>query len=452
MFGQLVSSHRRRLGFTQEELAARAGVGVRSIRDIERRRIVRPRQGTVRSLADAFGLSGAARERFCESAMALVGADGSQPGARTLMPPGAGTPAASGLAPTGAAPATLPMDIPAFVGRDRELERLDQLLATSRRQPVKVLISAVWGMAGVGKTALVVHWAHRVAADFPDGRLYLNLRGFDPGGSMAASTAGIRTLLDALGVSADRIPTTVEAQVGLYRSMLSGRRVLVVLDNAAHAEQVRPLLPASAGCVAVVTSRNELASLVAAEGAHPITLDVPSTGDARHLLARRLGQERVAGEPRAVGQIIDRCARLPLALAVVAARAATRPDLPLHVLAGQLANGAGALDVCSDMDPAVDVRTAFSRSYRMLDVDTARLFRLLGRHAGPDITVSAAARLVGAPLERARRWLAELTRSHLLVEHASGRYTFHDLMRVYAAELANAVDRTGEGAGPAGAV
>ncbi|KXK59419.1 hypothetical protein AWW66_24235 [Micromonospora rosaria] len=454
VFGQLVRVHRQRLGLTQEELADRAGIGVRSIRDIEQRRIVRPRQGTVRLLADAFGLSGTDREGFCVSAAPLGGADSHPSSGPTDPPPAPGGCVAvashgarfdgphgvCGSAAADLVPAMLPMDLPSFAGRQRELNHLDQLLTAIERQPTRVLVSAIWGMAGVGKTALVVHWAHRVANRFPDGRLYVNLRGFDQGGSMVAPTVAIRALLDALGVPADRVPTTPEAQVALYRGMFTNRRMLVVLDNAAHAEQVRPLLPASAGSFVVVTSRNELAGLVAAEDAQPFALDLPGVDDAWQMLARRLGPERVDAEPHAVGQIIERCARLPLALAVVATRAIARPGLALTKLADQMRCQDGLLDAFFDVDPTVDIRAVFSWSYRKLSADSARLFRLLGRHAGTDIAVPAAACLAGAPARQVRRWLAELTRAHLLAEHAPDRYTFHDLVRAYAAELADAID------------
>jgi tetratricopeptide (TPR) repeat protein len=339
---------------------------------------------------------------------------------------------------SGEVPAQLPADVYGFTGRERQLERLDSALRAAAEQPTAAVILALWGTAGVGKTALAVHWAHRVADRFPDGQLHVNLRGFDPAGSAMEPAEAVRGFLDAFGVPAGRVPAGLEAQVGLYRSLLSGRRVLVVLDNARDAEQVRPLLPGSPGCVTVVTSRNQLPGLVAVEGARPVTVDLLPAGEARELLARRAGSERVASEPETVDEIIEACARLPLALAIVAARAATYPEFPLAALAEELTRARGGLDAFAGGDPAADVRGVFSWSYRTLGADAARLFRLLALHPGPDVTVDAAASLAGVPARRAAALLAELGRAHLAAEHAPGRYALHDLLRAYAAELAEA--------------
>jgi DNA-binding SARP family transcriptional activator len=335
---------------------------------------------------------------------------------------------------TRARPAQLPPDPAGFTGRTQHLRELDGVLAGS------VIISAIAGTAGVGKTALAVHWAHANAGRFPDGQLYVNLRGFDPGGSAMAPADAVRGFLDALDVPADRIPADPNAQVGLYRSLLADKRMLIVLDNARDADQVRPLLPGAAGCLALVTSRNELASLVAAEGAHPITLDLLTVDEARRLLERRLGAARVAAEPGAVDEIIDRCVRLPLALAVVSARAATHPRFPLSALAAELREARVRLDAFDGGDAATDVRAVFSWSYRSLGTDAARLFRLLGLHPGPDISVPASASLAAVPVTQARRLLAELSRAHLIAEHKPGRFALHDLLRAYATELTNEVD------------
>lgn len=339
-------------------------------------------------------------------------------------------------------PKQLPAGVPGFTGRAAHLERLDALLPgdKTRGQPTAVVISAIDGTAGVGKTALAVHWAHRVADKFPDGQLYVNLRGFDPTGSAVPPTEAVRGFLDALQVPAQRVPAGLDAQAALFRSVLAGRRVLVVLDNARDAEQVRPLLPGTPGCLVVVTSRDQLAGLVAAEGAHPLTLDLLTPVEARRLLARRLGEERIAAEPRAVDDIVALCARLPLALVIVAARAATQPGLPLATLVEEVQRARGGLDAFSGDDPATDVRAVFSWSYHALRAEAARLFRLLGLHPGPDLAAPAAASLAGLPVGAATRLLAELTRARLLVEHAPGRYTFHDLLRAYASELAGTAD------------
>jgi len=303
-----------------------------------------------------------------------------------------------------------------------------------------VVIAALSGTAGVGKTTLAVHWAHRVSARFPDGQLYVNLKGFDPGGEALDPGEAVRGFLEAFGVPVTRIPADLPGRAGLYRSLLAGRRVLVVLDNARDVEQVRPMLPGSPGCLALVTSRNHLTGLVAAEGAHPLALDLLPAAGARDLLIRRLGSHRVAREPAAVDDIIAGCARLPLALTIAAARAATSPGFPLAVFATELREATRALDPFDGGDLATDVRTVFSWSYRALSAAAARLFRLLGLYPGPDIGLAAAASLAAIQPDQARAPLAELTRAHLLAEHSPGRYAFHDLLRSYAAEQARAHD------------
>ena len=334
-------------------------------------------------------------------------------------------------------PAQLPPG-PPFAGRRDELASLDALLLTSSEAPADgpggAAISVLSGTAGVGKTALAVHWARRVSARFPDGQLFASLRGFDPAGAALDPGDALRGFLEAFGIPEARIPADRAGQAGLYRSLLAGKRVLVVLDNARDEQQVRPLLPASHGCVAVVTSRNQLVGLVAAEGARPLTLDLMSRDDARELLTGRLGTTRVTSEPAAVSDIIDRCARLPLALTVAAARASTAPQLPLAAIASDLRGGARALDPFYVGDTAADVRAVLSWSYRALTVPAARLFRLLGLHPGPDVSLAAAASLGALRPDQARDVLAQLTRSHLLAEHQPGRYAFHDLLRAYAAE------------------
>ncbi|WP_433378928.1 BTAD domain-containing putative transcriptional regulator [Actinoplanes sp. CA-142083] len=318
-------------------------------------------------------------------------------------------------------PAHLPVAPPVFVGREAHLSELDGDAA----------IISIGGTAGVGKTALAVHWAHRVAAKFPDGQLYVNLRGFDPAGSPVSPAEAIRGFLDALGVAPARVPDELPQQVNLYRSLMTERRMLLLLDNARDADQVRPLLPGSPRCRTVVTSRNQLAGLVAIEGARPLALAVMPAAEARDLLVRRLGADRIAREQAAAEQIIDRTARLPLALVIVAARAAMQPDLPLDALVDRLAE----LAPLAESDPATDLRAVFSWSYERLGPAAARLFRLLGTHPGPDFTAAAAAALAGGPVEEE---LAELLSANLL--SGDGRYAFHDLLRAYAAGLAAADD------------
>ncbi|MEV0643468.1 BTAD domain-containing putative transcriptional regulator [Streptomyces sp. NPDC050619] len=333
-----------------------------------------------------------------------------------------------------ARPAQLPADLAAFTGRQGELARIQALLPDKGELPSTVVISAIGGMAGIGKTTLAVHWAHRIADRYPDGQLYINLRGFDPSGSMVSPAEAIRIFLDALGVPAQRIPASPDAQAALYRSLLAGRRMLILLDNARDTEQVRPLLPGCPRCLVIVTSRSQLIGLIAGDGAHPLTLSALTPAEAHGFLLRRIGAARLAAEPQATDEIIAHCGRLPLALAIVAARAATHPGFPLEAIAKELRDTQGSLDAFAGGDLATDVRAVFSWSYEALSAPAARLFHLLGLHRGPDISAPAAAALAGLPLRETRGLLTELTRAHLLTEHAPGRYTLHDLLRVYAAE------------------
>jgi DNA-binding SARP family transcriptional activator/tetratricopeptide (TPR) repeat protein len=333
-------------------------------------------------------------------------------------------------------PRQLPAAVAHFTGRTAELRILSGSLERLGRADGTVVISAIGGAAGVGKTALAVHWAHQVAEQFPDGQLYVNLRAFGPSGVPVTAREAVRGFLDSLGVPWDRIPAGTDAQAGLYRSMLAGRRMLVVLDNAADEAQVRPLLPGSAGCLAVVTSRRPLPGLAAAEGALQVSLDLMSDAEASELLAARLGAGRVAAEPAAVGELAMLCARLPLALAVAAVRAASSPGLALESLIEELRDMRGRLDVLDAEDPASSVRAVFSWSYQNLSGPAARMFRLLGTHPGPDTSLPAAASLAGVPCTLASKLLAELTGTHLLTRDGRGRFAFHDLLRSYAMEVA----------------
>jgi DNA-binding SARP family transcriptional activator/tetratricopeptide (TPR) repeat protein len=337
-------------------------------------------------------------------------------------------------------PAQLPPDTPGFAGRESPLRRLGEVTGGPSPAARIVVLS---GTAGVGKTTLAVHWAHSVAREFPGGQLYVNLRGFDPTGSPMTPAGAVRGFLEALEVPGERIPTTLDAQVGLYRTLLANRRVLIVLDNARDAGQVRPLLPGARACVVVVTSRDQLAGLVT-EGAHPLVVDLLDDAEAHAVLRRRIGAARIAADPAAAEEIIGLCAHLPLALAVVAARAATYPTFSLAALAAQLRDARGGLDEFAGADPATDPRAVFSWSYLRLDPAAARLFRLFGLHLGPDIGTRAAASLAGLPVARTRPLLAELATAHLVAEHAPGRYTMHDLLRAYADELVQESDTSPE--------
>jgi len=369
--------------------------------------------------------------------------------------PGGAAPATAQATPPAIVPRQLPAGAGFFAGREAELKELDELLDQADCEDGAdepggaVVISAVAGMAGVGKTALAVHWARRVAGRFPDGQLYVNLRGYDAEGAAVTAEEVTGWFLLALGVPAGQIPADAQARSGLYRSVLAGRRVLVMLDNARDAAQVRPLLPGSAGCLVVVTSRSALAGLAAAEGARPLRLGPLGAEQGVRLLAARLGPERVAAEPGAVTELVARCGHLPLALAVMAARAAADPGLPLGVLAEQLAGaadaeaaagaagpGPGRLEVLETGDPATSLGQLLSWSHRQLSPPAAQMFAMLGVHCGPDITVPAAASLAGVSRPQAGRALAELADASLAAEHRPGRYVLHDLVRGYAAGVA----------------
>jgi DNA-binding SARP family transcriptional activator len=361
----------------------------------------------------------------------------------TLRPP-----APSRSDPAAAQEKVVPRQLPAatrhFAGRAEALKTLAALAAEAAEARHGTVISVIDGTAGIGKSTLALHFAHQVAERFPDGQLYVNLRGFDPAGPPMTSVEAIGLFLNALAVPAARIPAGLDAPAGLYRSLLAGQRMLVLLDNARDVDQVRPLLPASPGCLVIVTSRSQLTSLVAAEGAAPVPLDVLTDAEATELLSRHLGPERVTGEPGATDELIQLCARLPLALSIAAARIASRPGLSLAALAADLRDARGRLDALDAGHAAANVRTVFSWSYQQLDAAAARLFRLLGLHAGPDISAAAAASLAGLPRDEGRRRLGELTRANLLAEHAPGRFWCHDLLRAYAVELAQSADSEAE--------
>ena len=417
-------------GLTQEDLAERSGVSVRTIADMERGRTRRPYPSSVRALIRALGLPDATGTEL----VARYRAPGDEPALAALAALPAATAATETAEP--AVPRQLPTAVPYFAGRTSELRLLDAMLSDAGRGSTGVVISAIGGTAGVGKTALALNWAHRVAPNFPDGQLYANLRGFDPAGSPAEPADVLRGFLDAFQVHPERFPATTEGLAALYRSLLADRTMLVLLDNAADVAQVRPLLPASPRCLVIVTSRSELSALAAAEGARLLSLDVLPEREAIELLAARLGTDRADAEPDAITQLATLCVRLPLALSVIVARAAAAPNLPLAALVTELTELQGRLDALDVGDPAANVRTVFSLSYRHLPEAAARMFRLLGLHPGPDISAPAAATLAGVPLAEARAALRDLTRASLIIESAPGRYGFHDLLRAYAAEQA----------------
>ena len=333
-------------------------------------------------------------------------------------------------------PRQLPGSTRHFTGRLHELQMLNEALNDTVDASGAVVIIAIEGTAGVGKTALALHWAHSMVNRFPDGQLYVNLRGFDPSGRPLVPGTAIRRLLQALDVPIDRIPDDFDGKVSLYRSLLASKRMLILLDNAVDAAQVRPLLPANPRCPVVVTSRNQLASLVATEGAQLITLDVLSDSESRELLRRVLGAERVLADPDAAGELAELCARLPIALRIAAARVATRPYLSLAELSGELRGAQDRLNLLETEDPSTSVRAVFSWSCQNLSAPALQMFRLIGVHPGPDISAPACASLAGVTLAQANQALDELAQAHLLTEHLPGRFAFHDLLRTYAAEQA----------------
>ena len=334
-----------------------------------------------------------------------------------------------GPATTALVPAQLPADVPGFLGRADELAALDALLLDGP------MIAAVSGTAGVGKTALAVHWAHRVRPAFPHGQLYVDLRGYDPRQPMTTGEALAR-LLEAIGVPGQAIPVDLDARAARYRSEIADRRMLVLLDNASSVEQVRDLLPGAASCAVVVTSRDHLAGLVALHGARRVDLDPLPVGDAMTLLGRLIG-DRAAADPAAVRLLATRCAQLPLALRVTAELAVSRHATPLARLAEELRDGQRRLRLLDGggHDRAA-VRAVFSWSYRHLPPDAARLFRRLSCHPGPDLDVRAAAAAGRLDLEDTARLLGVLLRANVIQSGTHGRYGMHDLLRAYAGELA----------------
>ena len=341
-------------------------------------------------------------------------------------------------------PAQLPADLPTFAGREGELSQLSAMLRPGSEFSGTVAVYVIGGMAGIGKTTFAIHLAHLVAKHFEDGQLYLNLRGFDSSGSGTAPADALRALLHSLGVPPRHTPGDPDARAGLYRSVLAGKRVLIVLDNARDVEQVRPLLPGSPGCVVIATSRNPLTGLAVTEGARLLTLQLPSALTAREALERRLGTGRVAAEPEAAEEIIRRCGRLPLALAIVSARAAAHPGFTLAAIAADLRRTQGRLDAFGAAGVDADARTDFSWSYRQLSSQACRLFRMLSLQQATDVTVAASASLLGVPPEAAGRLIAELTSTALITEHRPGRYSLHELTRSYAAELSEGADTDSE--------
>nr|WP_237102044.1 BTAD domain-containing putative transcriptional regulator [Nonomuraea sp. MG754425] len=338
-------------------------------------------------------------------------------------------------------PRQLPSPIPVFVGRRREIAELDRLTTGQVRNLGSIVL--ISGTAGVGKTALALHWSRRAVDHFPDGQLWADLRGYPSFDDEAGAGAHLVPARPARAGAGD--PTGPgEPERPVYRSLMDGRRALVVLDSAPTAEQVRPLLPGSACNTVVVTSRSRLTGLVAADCARSIVLDVLSRQDGVEMLTTRLGADRIGAEPAAARRIAERCAQLPLALAVTAARVIQQPHQTLAAVADRLLSTRETLDEFTDPDTAIDVRAVLSWSYRTLSEPAARLSRLLGVHPGTRMTAAAMAGLAAVPVDDMLPLLNELTDAHLVTESAPGRYGLHTLLHVYATELARTYDSEAE--------
>ncbi|MFD3720143.1 helix-turn-helix domain-containing protein [Streptomyces sp. NPDC058674] len=427
-FGTLLHALRRRAGLSQEDLAHAAGMSVRGLSYLEKGRSRGPQRRTVQALAKALGLDAAGARELEDAASA-----GRRRPIRTTdatAPPLSPSPDVPAAAPaseaTVNAPDLLPRAPRGFHGRAAELDALTR--ATAGEAPVCLVV----GPAGVGKTALVLHWARHDPAGLADGRLYADLRGFSDMGEPSAVEV-LREFLLALGIAPERIPESEPAAAALFRSLAADRQLLVVLDNARDSDQVRPLLPGGDRCVTVVTSRHRLPGLIVTDTACPVPLDVLAPQDATALLARLLGADRVHAEEAAALRLADLCGGLPLALRVVAARLAGRPGWTLAALADELADETRRLGLLDLEDTGV--RAALHLTLRQLPAPVTDVFAALGRHPGTHLDRYTAAALAGTDPTAADTALDRLTAAHLLTETAPGRWTMHDLVRLYARGL-----------------
>lgn len=329
-----------------------------------------------------------------------------------------------------------------FVNRENELAALTRYFLDAPLIADAARVGIIDGMAGVGKTALAVHWAYAAQDKFPDGQLYVNLLGFDPAGDPLAPAEALQVLLEGIGIPPDRVPTTQAGRMAMYRSLLAGRRALVMLDNARESTQVEPLLPGAGPCITVITSRHRLDGLIVHHGAERVRLGTLGTTESRHLLSRYIATGRPTPQPHVLDEIAARCGHLPLALSVVAARARYSPELPPDMLVRQLRETEHQLDLFDTGDISTNIRAVLSWSYRQLPRAAAQVFRLLAMHPGPDISVSAAASLVAMSQHDILRHLQGLSRANLLEEYVPTRFRFHDLVRIYAGEQTQADDPT----------
>lgn len=324
----------------------------------------------------------------------------------------------------------------AFTGRSREVSALDEAFADRSGLDRTATIAAVVGGAGTGKTWLVKRWANDNADGFPDGQIYIDLCGFHPTAAPMRPDVVARTILRSVGVDPASIPAAADALVPFYRSTIGDKRMLIVLDNVRDTAQVESLLPGRSRCCVLVTSRNHLVGLAAGYGGTLVVVDAIGPVEAARLLARRLGADRMAAEPAAVGRLVERCAGLPVALGIVAARAALHPQWSLHELASEVPQASRPLDAFDAGEPGMDLRQVISWSYRTLEPAPAYVFRMIGGHPGLEFSLHALASLVDASPPTLRGITAELTRIHLVTEPAPGRYAIHRLVHQFAAELA----------------
>jgi tetratricopeptide (TPR) repeat protein/transcriptional regulator with XRE-family HTH domain len=416
-FGGMLRRLRAGAGLTQEELAEAAGLNSRTVSDLERGLAITPHKDTVRLLGDALRLGGSARVEFEAAARGHAGPGRARGG---------------GVA---AATRTLPRDIASFTGRQPELAELAEAAEAAAGAGGVVSIHAIGGMAGVGKTAFAVHAAHRLAGRFPGGQIFLPLHAHTPGQQPVDPADALASLLLTIGVPAGQIPADLAARTGLWRDRLAGRRLLLVLDDAAGSEQVRPLLPGTGGSLVLVTSRRRLTAL---EDAQAISLDALPSGEAAGLFVRLAVRPGLSSADPGVGEIIGLCGCLPLAIGMAARQLYHHPAWTVAGLADELAAATGRLELLATEN--LSVAAAFDLSYADLTEDQQRLFRRLGLHPGTDIDRYAAAALDGTGLAVARRGLEGLYEQYLLTEPAPGRYRMHDLIREHARALTSRLD------------
>jgi tetratricopeptide (TPR) repeat protein/transcriptional regulator with XRE-family HTH domain len=440
-FGGLLRRFRLAAGLTQEELAERSGLTSRAISNMERGRTTRPYRASVASLADALDLSQAGREQLVLTSRQIDGnsttaaeefaraAAGEEGGAEALTE--SGRAAVPGRRYSEVMPYQLPTAVRLFTGRREELDTLVKLPDEAGAAVGTVVISAIDGMAGIGKTALALHAAHRLAVKFPDGQLFIDLHGYTRGHRPRTPVEALDWLLRALRVPAQRIPQDLEERAALYRERLAGTTTLIVLDNASDEAQVRPLLPGSSGCLVLITSRRRLKGL---DDAQILSLDVLPQADAITLLRTVAGPGRIPTDEPALAEIAGLCGRLPLALRIAAALLRHRPAWTLEHLAGLLRRQQQRITALSDGDR--DLGAIFDLSYQALTGSHRRLFRQLGLLPMPDTGAHAASALAGTGLAAATRLLEDLVDHNLLIEHQPGRYRLHDLIRVHARTLA----------------